>query len=148
MKVFNHVFNTWMLAQLLHPIIFFAYFSIFLNDPLEPAALISLLVGAFIVPAPSLFISFLLLRSVAGKRIPASLSFALWIFITIISIVLNIVLFVFLLRGDLSDIPFNFIIPAFIAALLSVTIRLPLFLRLIAEVNYQKKNDDSIRYEN
>ena len=37
MKVFNHVFNTWILAQVLHPVIFFTYFSVFLNDPVVPA---------------------------------------------------------------------------------------------------------------
>ena len=148
MKVFNHVFNTWLLAQLLHPVIFFAYFSIILNDPIAPGALISLLVGAFIISSPSLVISFLVLRYISGKKIKTSLSFALWMFATIGSIALNIVLLVFLLGEDLFTLPFDFIIPSFIAAILSVVIRLPLFFNLITSIKKDKTYEDSIRYEN
>jgi hypothetical protein len=148
MKVFNHVLNTWILAQVLHPVIFFTYFSVFLNDPVYPGALISLLVGAVILSAPSLFISYLLLRTITGKSIPITLSCFIWIFISFLSIILNIGLFVFLLKGNLFDIPLHFVIPAFIAALFSISIRLPLFLKLISETKHQKTEEDIIGYEN
>jgi len=147
MKVFNHVFNTWLLAQLLHPVLFFAWFSIVSNDPIEPGALISLFVGAFILSSPSLFISFLLLRFISGKRITVSLSFALWFFITTTSIVLNIVLFVLLFGGNISDLPFDFVIPAFIAAYLSILIRSPLFFYLLNSIKKDKTYEDSVAYE-
>ena len=148
MKVFNHTFNTWLLAQFLHPVVFFAYFSVILNDPIDPGALISLLVGAFIVSSPALFISFLALRYLSGKKIATGLSFVVWIFIAIASIVLNITLFVFLLSNDSFYIPFDFIIPAFIAALISILVRLPLFFKLITGIKKEKTYEDSIQYEN
>jgi hypothetical protein len=148
MKVFNHVFNTWLLAQLLHPVIFFAWFSIVLNDPVAPGALISLFIGAFIIASPSLFLSFLLLRFISNKKITVSLSFGLWLFITSISIGLNIVLFVLLFRGHISDLPLDFFIPAFLAAFLSILIRLPLFFYLINSIKKNKAYEEAIAYEN
>jgi hypothetical protein len=148
MKIFNHVFNTWLLAQLLHPAIFFAYFSIVLNDPIAPGALISLFVGSFIIASPSLLISFLLLRLISDKKIAAGLSFGLWFFITAISIGLNIFLFVSLFGGHISDLPLGFIMPAFLAAFLSILIRMPLFFYLINSIKKNNAYEDSMAYEN
>jgi hypothetical protein len=147
MKVFNHVFNTWMLAQLFHPIIFFGYFLLVLHSPIEPGALVSLMVGSFIISAPSLFISFLLLRLIIGKRVSTSLLLFLWILICGTSIFLNIALFILLFGGILSDIPFEFTIPAFAAALLSILIRMPLFFQLAAHTKYER-NENELHYEN
>ena len=53
MKIFKHVSNTWFLAHLLHPIVFYGYFLLVLKDPMDFEALLSLFVGALIVSLPS-----------------------------------------------------------------------------------------------
>jgi hypothetical protein len=148
MRVFNHAFNTWMLAQLLHPIIFYAYFSIVLKESLDPGALVSLLVGASIIAAPSLFISFLFLRLIAGKKMPTPLSLFTWVVVALVSIVLNIALFLLLFKSSIIDIPFDYILPAFIAALVAILIRLPLFIKLNEDIKYQANNNSAALYEN
>lgn len=148
MRVFNHVFNTWILAQLLHPIFFFGYFLIILQESIDPGALVSLLVGSLIIASPSLFISLLFLRLIVGKKIPAALSLFIWIVIVVASIVLNLALFLFLFKGSLNDIPLEYILPAFIAAIVSVLIRLPLFISLTNDLKYISGHNEALPYEN
>jgi hypothetical protein len=56
-------------------------------------------------------------------------------------------LFILLFGGILSDIPFEFTIPAFAAALLSILIRMPLFFQLAAHTKYER-NENELHYEN
>ena len=131
MKVFNHVFQTWLLAQLFHFIIFSCYFSFILHDPLSIGALVSLLAGAFIISSPCLFISFFLLNMLLRFKVPTVVGFMIWQLLAIGSIVINIFFFSILV-GE-THLDWKFIFPSFIAAFLSILIRFTAFQKLIKQ---------------
>ena len=142
MKVFNHVFHTWLLAQLFHFIIFSCYFSFVLHDPLSIGALVSLLVGAFIISSPCLFISFFLLNVLLRFKASVVVNLIIWQLLAIISIVINIFFFAVLLGEPHLD--WKFIFPSFIAAFLSILIRFAAFQKLIKQNKEYDEQDDIV----
>ena len=142
MKVFNHVFHTWLLAQFFHFIIFSCYFAFILCDPLSIGALISLLIGSFMISSPSLFISFFLLNILLRFKASTIVSLITWQVLAIISIVINIFFFSILL-GE-NNLDWKFIFPSFIAALLSILIRFAAFQMLIKQNREYDDQDDIV----
>ena len=142
MKVFNHVFHTWLLAQFFHFIIFSCYFAFILCDPLSIGALISLLIGSFMISSPSLFISFFLLNVLLRFKASTIVSLITWQVLAIISIVINIFFFSILLGENHLD--WKFIFPSFIAALLSILIRFAAFQMLIKQNREYDDQDDIV----
>jgi len=142
MKVFNHVFNTWLLAQLFHFIIFSCYFSFILQDPLSIGALLSLLVGALIISSPCLFISFFLLNMLLRFKPSTVVGLIIWQLMAFSSIVIIIFFFSFLL-GE-THLDWKFIFPSFIAAFLSILIRFSAFQKLIKQNREFDEQDDMV----
>ena len=142
MKVFNHVFHTWLLAQFFHFIIFSCYFAFILCDPLSIGALISLLIGSFMISSPSLFISFFLLNVLLRFKASTVVNLIIWQLLAIISIVINIFFFSILLGENHLD--WKFIFPSFIAALLSILIRFAAFQMLIKQNREYDDQDDIV----
>jgi len=142
MKVFNHVFHTWLLAQFFHLIIFSCYFTFILHDPLSIGALISLLIGSFMISSPSLFISFFLLNILLRFKASTIVSLITWQVLAIISIVINIFFFSILL-GE-NNLDWKFIFPTFIAAFLSILIRIAAFQKLIRQKREYDDQDDIV----
>lgn len=145
MKIFNHVFNTWVLAHFIHPIIYFLYFSFFNDEALGIGAIISLFVAALIVSLPSLFMSFLLMRFILRLNLSLILITIIWIFCAIGSILINVIILSFFLSDDLSLLNWwQLLVPSFIATVVSISVRFPLFQNLIRKNNLYEDRDETI----
>ncbi len=140
MKVFSHVGNTWLLAQFIHPLIFFCFFSFVLHDPPDIGLLVSLLLGAAVLSLPSLVLCFLFIRIIPVQKVSDPLNLIIWLVLVVISIFFNISLLA-LLMGDSNLLlhELDFFLPALAAAIVSVIIRYKNFKDFIT---LQKENGE------
>ena len=145
MKAFKHVFNTWVLAHLVHPFVFYLYFSLLFKDYLEFEALLSLFIGALIISLPSLIFGFLFIRFVLWLHISTAGSFLSWLMLALSGIFLNIILLGLLIGENLTDhSDKEYFVPSFIATIISLFLRVKTFHILVSENNRYEERDDII----
>ena len=124
MKAFNYVGNTWLLANFLHPFIFYCFFLFVLHDALDLGAMVSLFVASLVLSLPALAASALFIRVVPVIRIPLSGNIFIWVILANASVLINVAL-IALLLGD-EDLFFNgwsFYLPSLIATVSSIFLR-------------------------
>ena len=144
MKAFNYVGNTWLLAHLIHPFIFYFFFLFILNDPLDLGAMVSLTTASLILSLPALIVAVLLIRVVPRVRVPVTANLFIWLLLATASIIVNVAL-VGLLLGEQSLFieGWTFYFPALIATTVSVLIRYKHFCQYLLH-HHTQTND----YEN
>lgn len=145
MKIFKHVSNTWFLAHLLHPIVFYGYFLLVLKDPMDFEALLSLFVGALIVSLPSFLLCQVFIHLVLLLPLAIIGRFFSWVLLSFASILINII-FLGLLLGDnlINQTDGKFFIPSFIATFLAILFRYRFFHELVIVNNRQRDEEGMI----
>lgn len=142
MKMFVHTINTWLVAHLLHPMVFALYFLLF-NDPKYNwiAGLFFIAVFSFFASIPSLFIAWFLQYVITNANFSLMEKYIAWMISVVATIVLNFLGLEFLFGIGIDEEMNEILPPSIISAVLAVLIRHQQFFAL--QVNY-----NSIRNEN
>lgn len=143
--MFCHTLNTWLIAQLLHPLIYEIYF--FYRSPGE-AGLFSNVFFIFIVTAvfflsiPSLFIARLFLGWLTKANVSVYKKLFIWIIAAEFAIFINFSGLLWLMDGRILMEAFDMIIPAAITAFLIIVLRIKQFFVFQSryEINSTKNN--------
>jgi hypothetical protein len=143
MRIFIYTVNTWLVAHLIHPIVFIIYFLL-RND----AEGNNWGVGFFFIPIlsffssiPSLLIAWLLQYVVTKADLSLIEKFIAWMISVVVAIFLNFVGLNLFLGADIGKEINELIPPAIIAAILSILIRYKQFFAL--QLNYKSFKDEN-----
>ena len=143
MKIFVHTLNTWLVANLIHPVVFIIYF-LWLNDAEGNnwgAGFFLIGVFSFFASIPSLLLSWFLQYAITNTNFSLTEKFISWILSVVVAIFLNFAGLKLLYDVDVwTDID-EIMPPPVIAAILSILIRYRQFFALQA-------NHRSIENEN
>lgn len=145
MKMFVHTIHTWLVAHLVHPVIFVIYFLL-LND----AEGINWGAGFFFIPVfalfasiPSLFITWLLLYVLTNTNLSAIEKFIAWMISVVVVIFINFAGLRILFEAGPGKGIDNLLVPPIIAAILSTLIRYKQFFAF--QLNYNViKNENNL----
>lgn len=137
MRMFAHIFKTWALAQLLHPMIFLTYF-LFRNS-METgfwvAGIFYIFFFSVFASIPSLLIAWLLLYVISNAALTPGEKLIAWIVSIMAAIMLNFILLSVAVDGVINEDMFEIFPPSLIAAALSMLIRLKSFFQF--QSNYK-----------
>jgi hypothetical protein len=142
--MFSHAFTTWLLANLLHPLIWFIYLVSTGNNNSDTfsAESVSILLLVFfyslIFSLPCLLLSRGLLQVIALTKDNFLVKFIAWLFANALLIVLEVWVIILLLTGGNEIELLLFSLPAIAATWLAIAIRWKQFKNLILQ---QKTND-------
>jgi hypothetical protein len=142
--MFSHAFTTWLLANLLHPLIWFIYLVITGNNynyTFSAESFSMLFIGFFyslIFSIPCLLLSWCLLQIIAFMNDNHLVKFIAWLFGNALLIVLEVWIIILLLTGGKEPELLLFSLPAIAATWLAIAIRWKQFKNLIL---HQKTND-------
>jgi hypothetical protein len=133
MKAFSYLFKTWVLAILLHSILFMLY--AFLQFPLDDfndfiTGMVYILLFSIIISIPAFLINWFLLHSIIHSAIGVIEQFLIWFFCVGLSIVLSFMLLLYFVDDALSFSLFQWVIPALIASAIALLIRWKSFIKL------------------
>ena len=125
MKMFVHTFNTWLVANLIHPVIFIIYF-LWLNDTGGndwAAAIFFIGIFSFFLSIPSLLIAWFFQYVITNTNFSSWEKFVAWIMSVVVAIFLNFaslkLLFDVVTWSEIEEI----LPPSVMAAVLSILIR-------------------------
>lgn len=133
MNTFKHVTNTWLVAQLFYPSVFYIYMGISKRVWEVDVQLITLVIPfSFVFSICSYFLCILFFNLVKSTKLPFNWKFYLWIIMVCFSIPLGI----YFTCGFLGDFGFFFeikffFIPGIIGAILSILFRYEQFVLTI-----------------
>ena len=137
MKIFIHTLNTWLVANLIHPVIFIIYF-LWLNDAEGNnwgAGFFFIGVFSFFASIPSLLIAWFLQYAITNTNFSSAEKFISWIMAVVVAIFLNFaglkLFFGVEVWAEIDEI----LPPPIIAAILSMLIRYKQFFAL--QANYK-----------
>ena len=146
MKKFLHVLNTWLVSILILLLGYFIYdqftyntgdFDEWFNDP----ELFLVLFYAMIITVPSFFISWVFLSIIQKTCYSNYEKLFLWFMAVIIATVLNILIVALIFYDELPPVDiFFFFWPAYVAAVISILIRLKQFFSLINKATSHETN--------
>lgn len=145
--MFSHVFRTWGLANLIHPVTFIAF--VFIDEGKwtmtmdDVGFLFIFYLLSFLISIPSLVIARIFIYPIIRFNLSPYEKLILWIIAIFISIVLNFCGFILILNGwSVSDLTgwsdltgFYFLIPSAIASLLAILVRIRSFFLLNDTIN-------------
>lgn len=137
MRHSSYVFNTWLLAQLFNPILFYISFLL-AGDPINPLDLAFISLVGFVFSSPSLLTGlslFGLLLTVDGKD---RIKFFIWLIVLALAILTNLLLLALAFgEGLIGTYSLQLCLPAIIAVWLAAVTRYKLFIKRIREQNLQ-----------
>ena len=143
MSMLAHIFRTWALAQLLHPLLLL----IALVFP-DTAGLDFWIGGIFFIfifsvfaSIPSLFMAWLLFYILSNAELTPGEKLIGWLASVVAAILVNFMLLSFLFDGVLAEEGYRILPPATIAGVLSILIRLKAFFQF---QSYYKMNSEKI----
>ena len=143
--MFIHTIHTWLVAHLLHPIIFVIFFL--LRNDAEGidwgAGFFFIPVFAFFASIPSLFITWLLLYVLTNTNLSVIEKFIAWMISVMVVTFMNFAALKMLLGAGLGEEVDDLIAPPVIAAILSTLIRHKQFFAF--QLNYHAiKNENNL----
>jgi hypothetical protein len=145
MKMFVHTLNTWLVALLIHPVIFIIYFLI-TNDAEGDnwgTRFFFISIFSFFAAIPSLFIAWLLQYVLTNSNLSSSEKFIAWMISVVVAIFLNFAGLKLLFGADIYYEIDEILPPPIIAAIISILIRAKQFLAF--QLNYKSvKNENSV----
>ncbi len=137
----NHMAITWLLANLLHPVVMLFYF----NDPALPTtvgeigSVLQVMVYTMIFSLPSLLLSLLAGYLLSLLQAPVITRFLLWLIVAPLIAVLNFVLLTLVLTGgSFAFFEIQFGVPAMIAVVIVVLLRYNSFLKIFSIKNEEQ----------
>lgn len=142
--MFIHTIHTWLVAHLLHPIIFVIYFL--LRNHAEGvnwgAGFFFIPVFAFFASIPSLFITWILLYVLTNTNLSVMEKFIAWMISVVVVIFINFAGLKMLLGAGLGEVD-DLMAPPLIAAILSTLVRHKQFFAF--QLNYNSiKNENKL----
>ena len=135
--MFAHIFKTWALAQILHPLIFFIY-VVFVHPSdgeFWLAGIFFIVVFSVFASIPSLLLAWLLLYVISNSDLTMGEKLIAWFVSVIAAILANFILLSIAVDGVIDDDMFGMLPPSSIAAVLSILIRLRSFFQF--QLNYK-----------
>ena len=145
MKMFIHTLNTWLVAHLLHPVIFIIYF-LWRNVELSVTwggRFFFISIFSFFAAIPSLFIAWLLQYVITNTNLSLPEKFIAWMISVVVAIFLNFAGLKLLLGADIYYEMGEILPPPIIAAMLSILIRHKQFFSF--QLNYKSvKNENNM----
>ena len=144
MKMFVHTINTWLVAHLLHPIVFVIYFLLIVDPEYNwIAGLFFIAVFSFFASIPSLFIAWFLQYVITNAIFSLMEKYIAWMISVVATIVLNFLALEFLLGIGIEEEMYEILPPSILAAVLAVLVRHKQFFAL--QVNYNSiKNENDV----
>jgi hypothetical protein len=136
--MFLHVFNSWFVSQLIHPIVFFPFLYLidgpFGNLPISVLLLFILI--SMVISCPSLLFGWLFLGSIMQSDLTITAKFSLWLFASAITVILDLLLLM-LICLPYGEIEAQYLvvgIPGILSIWITATIRLRQFRNLIPQL--------------
>jgi len=136
MKIFVHTLNTWLVANLIHPVIFIVYFLL-LNDVEGNnwgAGFFFVGIFSFFASIPSLLIAWFLNYIITNTNFSSAEKFIAWIISVVVAIFINFAGMKLLFGVDIWEEIDEIMPPPIIAAVISILIRSKQFFAL--QLNY------------
>lgn len=140
MQIRQHVFNTWLLAQAIHPLVFSLWVQLE-GSYIAGDEQLSLVLMAFIFSTPAFLVCLMVLKPIICLFEKTRTRLIVWIMAAICAILATTFLLAALFGGahfffDLFDL----IAPGCIAAVLAIIIRAAYFFRLVNEFDRHYEN--------
>ena len=131
MKLFLHAFNTWLVAHLLHPLIFAAWYVAVSNEGLNMASffLLFFIISVFL-SIPAFFVLWPLLYLISKGPFSVSDKLFLWVVAILLLLFASFSFFLFFSDGGIKWEEIEFMLPAALSAILSTLLRRTAFLNL------------------
>lgn len=131
MKLFLHAFNTWLVAHLLHPLIFAAWYVAVSNEGLNMASffLLFFIISVFL-SIPAFFVLWPLLYLISKGPFSVSDKLFLWVVVILLLLFASFSFFLFFSDGGIKWEEIEFMLPAALSAILSTLLRRTAFLNL------------------
>jgi hypothetical protein len=138
MQIFLHVFYTWLLTNLLHPVIFFCI-PFFTRDEsgLDSfflAVVMGITLFTLFVSIPGLFIGWMILNQLKQWPAMADVKFIIWILLILVIIFCSYQLLLYVIEGPVwryDDL--IFVLPVSVAGFLAIVFRYRQFIKLFSE---------------
>lgn len=141
MRAFSYVGNTWLLAQFIHPFVFYCFYAFVLNDPLDAGAVASLFAASLVLSLPALAASAFFIHVVPVIRIPVTVNLFIWLMLASTAILINVALFALLLGDESLFVKgWDLYVPALLAAAASILLRYKQFKNFIDYENNLHKD--------
>ena len=137
MRMFAHIFNTWALAQILHPLLFVTYVVFVGPSEVEfwlPWIFFLLFFSVF-ASIPSLLIAWLLLYVILNADFTPGEKLIAWFVCVVAAILINFILLSVAVDGVIGGEMYGMLPPSLIAAVVSILIRLRTFIQF--QSNYK-----------
>ena len=152
--MFLHVFYSWLITQLLHPILVIAL-SYVLNgsiDLLEPGFIFLFAIGSVVISSPCLLLGWLSLGLIVYSDHTVVAKFVLWFLATGILVVLNFFILALILYRNFQVELLFMTIPGILSIWISSVIRWKQFQKLVyienqpvnSYVPFQPKNQEAL----
>jgi len=144
--MFIHTLLTWLLANVIHPIMMFVCLLIVSNfntapEPEMIAVAVPLILVSSILSIPALFISWLMLQVITQLMLTSEMKFLLWLLTAPAMILLQ-----FLVMSVLMDLiamsEIELIIPAMLSALIAIPCRYNAFVKLVTPPAMEEQTVD------
>lgn len=131
MKLFLHAFNTWLVAHLLHPLIFAAWYVVLSKEGLNMGSffLLFFIVSVFL-SIPAFFVLWPLLYLISKGPFSVSDKLFLWVVAILLLLFASFSFFLFFSDGGIKWEEIEFMLPAALSAILSTLLRRTAFLNL------------------
>ena len=145
--MFLYTFNTWLLANLLHPLMILAAMIVtgeHTGDILsaESFAMLVIFVSfSALFSLPCLFLSWWLLQIIVWGREAMLMKFIAWLLITALLIILEVLAFLFLTAGEIEIEILLCALPAVAATWAAIVFRWKQFMNLSCQ--HEVSNDDN-----
>ena len=140
MRMFAHIFKTWALAQILHPLLFLIYLAFV--HPSEGdfwlAGIFFIIVFSVFASIPSLLIAWFLLYIITNAEFTPGEKLIAWFVSVMAAIMLKFILLAVAVDGVIGGEMYGMLPPSLIAAVLSILIRLRSFIQF--QSNYKIAN--------
>ncbi len=138
-KLYKYLLYTWLLAHLLHPLMFFIDSNIIQSNQLffswTPASIFAFSAFGIMVSVPAAFISMLSLMILVRSDLPARLAFITWLIIVPLSAAAGGAFVMKYAVGFFDPTFIGIFIPGMMAGVAAVLIRYKQFLKLVRLVN-------------
>jgi hypothetical protein len=146
----RHTCNTWLLANLIHPLIWIIYVWITLHDAMFAIQLdtvigqyVTILIFSLIASSPLLALGCVFIRIVTQPRYTIPAAWSLWLVTLILLVVFEAIVMVFFF-GDLIFEMYEIFLPSIIATCLAVCIRYKQFTRLYYSPETNEHENDMV----
>jgi hypothetical protein len=140
-----HISGTWLLANLLHPVLLFLFMGNSGDYSLFDLAggYFSTLFFSLIFSSPSLWLSFLWGYLISGFSLTSFGKYIAWIISAPLLIIINMQLILLFFAGEINFSEINFCVPAMIAVEIIILIRYNQFINCFNQLK-EKKHENNL----